>query len=84
MIPILIKKNFRSIVSEDLWNNIVPTGTLVGVGLICIPSTLASGSEIFLAEPGAARGCCANTLVINSVSHPFPVTALRRRHAQMD
>ena len=37
----------------------------------------------YLADPGKARGCSTNSLVINSLSHPFPPTALRRRHAQM-
>ena len=44
----------------------------------------------FLADPGQARGCSTNSLVINllinsfsqSVSQPFPPTALRRRHAK--
>ena len=40
-----------------------------------------------LADPGEARGCSTNSLVINWlidwVSHPFPPTALRRRHAQI-
>ena len=39
-----------------------------------------------LADLGEARGCSTNSLVIhsliNSVSQPFPPTALRRRHAQ--
>ena len=39
-----------------------------------------------LADPGEARRCSTNSLVINwlikSVSEPFPPTALRRRHAQ--
>ena len=37
---------------------------------------------MFLADPGEARGCSTNSLVIKSVSQPFPPTALRRRHAQ--
>ena len=45
---------------------------------------------LYLADPGEARGCSTNTFVINSfihsvsqsVSQPFPPTALRRRHAQ--
>ena len=40
----------------------------------------------FLEDPDKARGCSTNTYVINSVSQsvsdPFPLTALRRRHAQ--
>ena len=43
-----------------------------------------------LADPGEARGCFINSLVIDSFIHlliksvrqPFPPTALRRRHAQ--
>ena len=39
-----------------------------------------------LADPGKARGCSINSLLINSfsewVSQPFPTTALWRRHAQ--
>ena len=41
-----------------------------------------------LEDPGKARGCSINSLVINSlilinsVSQPFPPTALRRRHAR--
>ena len=35
-----------------------------------------------LADPGEARGCSINSLVIHSLSEPFPPTALRRRHAQ--
>ena len=39
-----------------------------------------------LADPGEARGCSTNSLVINSFidsfSLPFPPTALRIRHAQ--
>ena len=42
---------------------------------------------ISLADPGKARGCSINSLVINSLtdwfSQPFPLTALRRRHTQM-
>ena len=38
-----------------------------------------------LADPGEAKGCSTNSLVINSlsqsVSQPFSPTALRRRHA---
>ena len=41
---------------------------------------------MYLADPGAARGCSTNSLVINSfinsLSQPFPPPALRRRHAQ--
>ena len=41
---------------------------------------------LFLANPGKARGCSINSLVIDSliksVRQPFPATALRRRHAQ--
>ena len=40
----------------------------------------------FLADPGKARGCSTNSLVIHWLIHwfsePFPPTALRRRHAQ--
>ena len=36
----------------------------------------------FLADPGKARDCSTNSLVIHSANHPFPPTALRRRHAQ--
>ena len=40
----------------------------------------------FLADPGKARGCSTNSLVIHSfsqwVSEPFPPTALQRCHAQ--
>ena len=35
-----------------------------------------------LADPGEARGCSTNSLVIKSVRQPFPPTALRRRYAQ--
>ena len=39
-----------------------------------------------LADPGKARGWSINSLfidsLINSVSQPFPPTALRRRHVQ--
>ena len=39
-----------------------------------------------LADPGEARGCSINSLVIDSLinwfSQPFPPTALQRRHAQ--
>ena len=41
---------------------------------------------LYLADPGKARGCSTNSLrihsFINSVSRPFPPTAVRRRHAQ--
>ena len=41
---------------------------------------------MLLADPGKARGCSINSLVIhgliNWVSHPFPPTAVWRRHAQ--
>ena len=41
---------------------------------------------MYLADPGEARGCSINSLVIKSfinyVSEPFPPTALQRRHAQ--
>ena len=41
---------------------------------------------ILFADPGEAKGCSINSLVINSFIHslsqPFPPTALRRRHAQ--
>ena len=36
----------------------------------------------YLADPGKARGCSTKRLVITSVSHFFPPTALRRRNAQ--
>ena len=40
---------------------------------------------LFLADPGKARGCSKNSLVIHQIIHlvsqPFPPTALRRRHA---
>ena len=35
-----------------------------------------------LADPGEVRGCSTNTFVTNSVSQPFPPTALWRSHAQ--
>ena len=42
--------------------------------------------ERYLADPGKARDCSINSFVINClirlVSHSFPPTALRRRHAQ--
>ena len=46
--------------------------------------------KLYLADPGNARGCSTNSLVIHSfilsliqsVSQLFPPTALRRRHAQ--
>ena len=42
--------------------------------------------SLYLADPSEARGCSINSLVIHcltdSVSEPFPPTALRRRHAQ--
>ena len=41
---------------------------------------------MLLAEPGEARGCSTNTFVIhsliNSLSQPFPPTALWQGHAQ--
>ena len=41
---------------------------------------------MYLADPGEARGCSINSLVIHAVSQsvtePFPPTALWRRHAQ--
>ena len=38
---------------------------------------------LYLADPGKARGLSTNILVIiESVSEPFPATALQRRHAQ--
>ena len=37
---------------------------------------------LLLADPGKARDLSINTIVIHSISHPFPPTALRRRHAQ--
>ena len=40
----------------------------------------------YFADPGEARDCSTNTFIIhsliNSLSQPFPLTALRRRHAQ--
>ena len=43
-------------------------------------------SCLLLADLGEARGCSINSLVvnqlINSLSHPFPLTALQPRHAQ--
>ena len=38
--------------------------------------------EVLLADPGKARGCSINSLVNNSLTHPFPPTYLQRRHAQ--
>ena len=38
--------------------------------------------KVLLANPGEARGCSTNSLVINSLSEPFPPTALRCRHSQ--
>ena len=35
-----------------------------------------------LTDPGKAKGCSINSLVINSLIQPFPPTALRRRYAQ--
>ena len=50
-----------------------------------VKNTLQAVSQS-LADPGEARGCSINSLVMNSVSQsasqPFPPTALRRRHAQ--
>ena len=46
-----------------------------------------TNKNMYLADPGEARGCSTNSLVIGSVSQlvsePFPPAALRRRHAQM-
>ena len=47
-------------------------------------------TKIFLANPGEARGCSINSLVIHrlihslidSFIHPFPPTALRHHHTQ--
>ena len=36
----------------------------------------------FLADPGKAWGCSKNSLVTDSLSEPFPPTALQRHHAQ--
>ena len=36
----------------------------------------------YLADPGEARGCSTNSFVIDSVTAPFPPTALWRSHAQ--
>ena len=42
--------------------------------------------QIYLVDPGEASGCSTNSLVISSLiqslSQPFPPTALRHRHAQ--
>ena len=52
-------------------------------GLLSLPSFFAPRS---LADPGKARGCSTNSLLIKSVSEwvsqPFPPTALQHRHAQ--
>ena len=37
----------------------------------------------FFADPGEARGCSTNSLVINSVSNTLVKISLRRRHALM-
>ena len=53
---------------------------------IHLPSFQDFFLAIWLADPGEARGCSINSLVIHSfserVSQPFPPTAWRRRHAQ--
>ena len=56
---------------------------------MCIFSSLSDAFS-YLADPGEARGCSTNTFVITwvsqsvsqSVSHPFPPTALWRWQAQ--
>ena len=67
-------------------------GQLVFVSGICeldlhvFLDLLFSTSLFFLADPGEARGCSTNSLVIHWLirwfSQPFPPTAVRRRHAQ--
>ena len=47
---------------------------------------ISAHANIYLADPGKARGCSTYSLVIHSfsqsVSQPFPPTVLRRRQAQ--
>ena len=37
----------------------------------------------YLGDPGQARGCSTDRFVIDSVTAPFPPTALWQSHAQM-
>ena len=52
----------------------------------CFLPVFKKPSYTWIADPGKARGCSINSLVIHwlihSLSQPFPPTALRRRHAQ--
>ena len=60
--------------------------TMTNTTITTTKNTTEGGFPRLLADPGEARGCSTNTFVINSfinsVSQPFPPTALRRRHAQ--
>ena len=55
---------------------------IVGAWFGWIYSSSTLSAFVFLADPGEARGCSINSFVINWFSHPFPLTALRHRHAQ--
>ena len=39
---------------------------------------------ILLSDPGKARGCSTNIVVVKSPTHAFPPPTLRRRHTLMD